>query len=81
MLAAATAIFAYYTFWVFILPFVDSDSKIQSLFPPRDLAIKIPALLLLVGITVVGSFIGLTMVRSGNRAKASSATRKTAKQS
>ena len=42
MLAVATAVFAYYTIWVFVLPFVDESNVLQSFFLPRDFAIKLP---------------------------------------
>jgi len=50
-------------------PFVDHDHPLQSLFPPRVWAIRIPVILILLGCAVVGSFLGIVMIRS-NRKKA-----------
>lgn len=50
-------------------PFVDDDHQLHSLFPPRVWAIRIPVILILLGSTVVGSFLGIVMIRS-NRKKA-----------
>lgn len=50
-------------------PFVDEDHPLQSLFPPRVWAIRIPVILILLGSTVVGSFLASVMIRS-NRKKA-----------
>ncbi|KAK8622080.1 hypothetical protein V6N13_097706 [Hibiscus sabdariffa] len=36
------SIFTYYTFWVIILPFVDSDNFIHNYFLPQEYAILIP---------------------------------------
>ncbi len=88
MLIAATVVFLYYTTWTLLMvrresgrrcstltlwqPFVDSDHFLQSLFPPRVWAIRIPVILILLGSAVVGSFLGLVMIRS-NQKKAAKA--------
>ncbi|KAH9826800.1 putative dolichyl-phosphate mannosyltransferase polypeptide 2 [Teratosphaeria destructans] len=69
MLIAASAVFLYYTIWTLLLPFVDDSHPLQSLFPPRVWAIRIPVILLLLGGAVVGSFLSVVMIRS-NRKKA-----------
>lgn len=55
-------------------PFVDDSHPIQSLFPPRVWAIRIPVILLLLGGAVVGSFLSVVMIRS-NRKKAAKAAK------
>lgn len=45
-------------------PFVDEESFLYSLFPAREWAIRIPVILLLVFLAIVGSFIGVVLVRS-----------------
>jgi dolichyl-phosphate mannosyltransferase polypeptide 2 regulatory subunit len=55
-------------------PFVDDSHPIQSLFPPRVWAIRIPVILLLLGGAVVGSFLSVVMVRS-NRKRAAKAAK------
>lgn len=69
MLAIASAAFGYYTVWVFVLPFVSSTSILQSLFLPRDYAIKLPFLLLLLGLLAVGLFIGSVLIKNAEKAK------------
>lgn len=70
MLGVASAVFVYYSTWVLVLPFVDDSSVLQSFFLPRDYAIKIPILLLLIGGVGVGSFIGSVLVKEANKKKA-----------
>jgi dolichyl-phosphate mannosyltransferase polypeptide 2 regulatory subunit len=53
----------------FLQPFVDDDHQLQNFFPPRVWAIRIPVILILVASAVVGSFLGMVMIRS-NRKKA-----------
>ncbi|PKS06844.1 hypothetical protein jhhlp_006920 [Lomentospora prolificans] len=78
MLVAASVVFLYYTLWV--LPFVDDDHVLQTIFPPRVWAIRIPVILILLGSAVVGSFIGMVMIRSNRKkaAKAKAAAKKKA---
>lgn len=58
-----------------IQPFVDEDHALHSFFPPRVWAIRIPVILILLGSTVVGSFLAVVMIRS-NRKKAAKAKAK-----
>ncbi|EOA81546.1 uncharacterized protein SETTUDRAFT_58079, partial [Exserohilum turcica Et28A] len=69
MLVAATVVFVYYTVWTLFMPFVDDDHILHSLFLPRVWAIRIPVILLILGTTVVGSFLSVVMIKS-NRKKA-----------
>ncbi|KOS18233.1 Dolichol phosphate-mannose biosynthesis regulatory protein [Escovopsis weberi] len=80
MLVAASVIFLYYTIWTLLMPFVDDDHPLQNLFLPRVWAIRIPVILLLLGSAVVGSFVGMVMVRSSRKkaAKAKAAAKKKA---
>lgn len=48
-------------------PFVDTDHPLQSLFPPRVWAIRIPVILILLGSAVVGSFLSVVMIRSNRK--------------
>ena len=61
-------------------PFVDDDHPLQSLFPSRVWAIRIPVILTLLGSAVVGSFLGMVMIKS-NRKKAAKARAAAAKKS
>lgn len=67
MLTIASAVFLYYTIWTLFMPFVDADHPLQSLFPPRVWAIRIPVILILLGSTVVGSFLSVVMIRSNRK--------------
>lgn len=69
MLAVATAVFVYYSAWVFVLPFVDESNILQNFFLPRDYAIKIPVLLLLIAGLGVGSFIGNVLIKKAQKEK------------
>ncbi|EGY15045.1 dolichyl-phosphate mannosyltransferase polypeptide 2 [Verticillium dahliae VdLs.17] len=61
-------------------PFVDDDHPLQSLFPARVWAIRIPVILILLASAVVGSFLGTVMIRSNKKkaAKAKAAAKKKA---
>ncbi|KAK2740996.1 hypothetical protein FQN55_008551 [Onygenales sp. PD_40] len=78
MLLVATAIYLYYTTWTLLMPFVDPGHPLHDLFPPRVWAIRIPVILTLLGSAVVGSFLGVVMIRS-NRKKAAKAKAAAAK--
>lgn len=69
MLAVATAVFSYYTAWVFVLPFLDSDSILHSFFLPREYAITLPFLLLLVAGSGVGLFVGNVLIKNAQKEK------------
>ncbi|KAF2486604.1 dolichol phosphate-mannose biosynthesis regulatory [Neohortaea acidophila] len=74
MLILASTVFLYYTTWTLLMPFIE-DEFVQSFFPPRAWAVRIPVILLLLGGAVVGSFLSLVMIRS-NRKKAAKAAQK-----
>ncbi|KAF2858731.1 hypothetical protein K470DRAFT_272215 [Piedraia hortae CBS 480.64] len=67
MLVVASAVFFYYTVWTLLLPFVNDSHPLQALFPPRVWAIRIPVILLLLGGTVVGTFLASVMIRSNRK--------------
>ncbi|KAK6464888.1 dolichol phosphate-mannose biosynthesis regulatory [Scheffersomyces coipomensis] len=69
MLGVAIAVFTYYTTWVFVLPFVDESNIINSFFLPRDYAIKLPLLLLLLAGLAVGTFIGNVLIKKAQKEK------------
>ncbi|CAI4211792.1 unnamed protein product [Parascedosporium putredinis] len=79
MLVAASVVFLYYTLWVLIMPPYSLRAGNHPL-PPRVWAIRIPVILILLGSAVVGSFIGMVMIRSNRKkaAKAKAATKKKA---
>ena len=60
LFASAVAAYAYYSVWVLLTPFVDKEvAWFHSLFPDRWWAIAVPTALLVLGLTVAGTFAGL----------------------
>jgi dolichyl-phosphate mannosyltransferase polypeptide 2 regulatory subunit len=53
-------------------PFFDASSPIHNYFPAREWAIRLPAFVLVVGLSGIGFFIGST-IRKENRKKAQKA--------
>jgi len=76
MLLVASIVFVYYTIWAILLPFLDNTSPIHDYFPAREWAIRLPAFILVVGLAVIGTFIGLT-IAGENRKKAQKARLRT----
>ncbi|THU80823.1 hypothetical protein K435DRAFT_823589 [Dendrothele bispora CBS 962.96] len=68
MLLAASVVFVYYTTWAIFLPFFDPSSQIHDLFPPREWAVRLPAFILVVGLTGIGFFIGNTVLKEKRKA-------------
>lgn len=58
-------------------PFFDSSSYIHGLFPPREWAVRLPAFILVLGLTVIGIFAGRTIAQE-NKRKAEKARLRTA---
>jgi len=67
LLLISTTVFSYYTLWALLMPFVDEGHVLHAYFPPREYAVKAPALVLVVAGMVAFGFIGVVMVRSGGR--------------
>ncbi|MBN3303584.1 DPM2 protein, partial [Amia calva] len=49
-------LFTYYTIWVIILPFVDSDHVIHRYFLPREYSVILPGVAALVLVLFVGKW-------------------------
>lgn len=47
----------------FVQPFFDASSPVHGWFPSREWAVRIPAFILVVGISAIGTFIGIKVVR------------------
>ncbi|KAK9450016.1 dolichol phosphate-mannose biosynthesis regulatory [Limtongia smithiae] len=68
----SSVVFLYYTVWALFLPFVDDTHPVQNFFPAREWVIRIPVIILLTAVGVIGSFLGTVMVLSNRpRPKAS----------
>jgi len=77
MLLAASTVFIYYTFWAILLPFFDTSNPIHGWFLPREWAVRLPAFILVVGLSAIGFFLGSTIMKE-NRKKAQQARLRTA---
>ncbi|KAK4261477.1 hypothetical protein QN277_004468 [Acacia crassicarpa] len=60
----SVTIFTYYTFWVIILPFVDSNHFIHRYFLPQEYAILIPVSAGVALLCFISIFIGYVMLKS-----------------
>ncbi|CAN0446294.1 unnamed protein product, partial [Ectocarpus sp. 8 AP-2014] len=69
LLLVSITIFVYYTLWVIVLPFVDTSHPVQDFFLPRKYAIAIPTVLVILLVTLVATFIGLTLMKSARKQK------------
>ncbi|XXG69489.1 hypothetical protein AAC387_Pa06g2338 [Persea americana] len=58
------SIFTYYTFWVIILPFVDSDHFIHNYFLPKEFALIIPVFAGVALLSLLSMFIGYVKLKS-----------------
>ncbi|KAI5474437.1 hypothetical protein MNV49_003270 [Pseudohyphozyma bogoriensis] len=67
MLVTSVVVFTYYTIWTLFTPFLPPSSPLLQLFPAREWAIRIPAILMLSGLTAIGAFVGLVMVKSARK--------------
>ncbi|KAJ6630828.1 dolichol phosphate-mannose biosynthesis regulatory [Mycena sp. CBHHK59/15] len=61
----------------FSQPFFDSSSEIHNFFPAREWAVRLPAFILVVGVSAIGAFVGSTIIRE-NRANSQRARLRTA---
>ncbi|KAG8969671.1 hypothetical protein FRC03_001543 [Tulasnella sp. 419] len=70
LLLVASVVFTYYTFWTLITPFLPVDHPAQEYFPSREWAIRIPAFILVLGISAVGAFMGSVLLKESRKRKA-----------
>ncbi|XP_038192994.1 dolichol phosphate-mannose biosynthesis regulatory protein [Arvicola amphibius] len=64
LVAVSLIIFTYYTTWVILLPFIDSQHVIHKYFLPRAYAVLIPLVTGLLLLLLVGLFITYVMLKS-----------------
>ncbi|KAM0937061.1 putative dolichyl-phosphate beta-D-mannosyltransferase [Dioscorea sansibarensis] len=67
--AISLTIFIYYTFWVIILPFVDTDHFIHGYFLPQEFAILIPVFAGVALLCFLCVFVGYVMLKSKAKKK------------
>ncbi|CBQ72065.1 conserved hypothetical protein [Sporisorium reilianum SRZ2] len=63
ILFTALALFGAYTVWAIVLPFLPDDSPVHRWVPDRKWAIILPSLVLAVGLSTVGVYIGVLLRR------------------
>ncbi|KAJ3258564.1 Centrosomal protein of 83 kDa [Boothiomyces macroporosus] len=71
MMFISFIVFTYYSTWVFIVPFLTPDHYLHSLFLPYEWAIRIPVLLLVIGIALIGGFVSYVLSKSAKSKKQS----------
>ncbi|XP_072738820.1 dolichol phosphate-mannose biosynthesis regulatory protein [Ciconia boyciana] len=71
LVAFSLVLFVYYTLWIIILPFIDSDHVIHQYFLPREYAVIIPVVAGLLLLLFIGVFIMVVMWKSRKPAKKS----------
>jgi dolichol phosphate-mannose biosynthesis regulatory protein len=54
----------------YLQPLLPADSGLHDKFPPREWAVRLPAFILLVGLTGIGGFLGMTMMKEAQKKKA-----------
>ncbi|XP_006835041.1 PREDICTED: dolichol phosphate-mannose biosynthesis regulatory protein [Chrysochloris asiatica] len=64
LVAVSLIIFTYYTIWVILLPFIDSQHVIHKYFLPRAYAVGIPLAVGLLLLLFVGLFITCVMLKN-----------------
>uniref|UniRef100_A0A8C7E994 Dolichol phosphate-mannose biosynthesis regulatory protein n=1 Tax=Nothoprocta perdicaria TaxID=30464 RepID=A0A8C7E994_NOTPE len=71
MVAFSLTVFVYYTVWIIVLPFIDSEHGIHRYFLPREYAIIIPVVAGLLLLLFIGIFIVVVMWKNRKPAKKS----------
>ncbi|XP_031457468.1 dolichol phosphate-mannose biosynthesis regulatory protein [Phasianus colchicus] len=71
LVAFSLVLFVYYTLWIIVLPFIDSDHSIHHYFLPREYAVIIPVVAGLLLLLFIGVFIMVVMWKSRKPARKS----------
>ncbi|XP_032088320.1 dolichol phosphate-mannose biosynthesis regulatory protein [Thamnophis elegans] len=61
LVAFSLVLFAYYTIWIIVLPFIESDHLVHKYFLPREYSVIIPVVAGLVLLLFIGTFISIVM--------------------
>ncbi|XP_070614844.1 dolichol phosphate-mannose biosynthesis regulatory protein [Erythrolamprus reginae] len=64
-------LFAYYTIWIIVLPFIESDHLVHKYFLPREYSVIIPVVAGLVLLLFIGTFIAIVMWKNQKSEKKS----------
>ncbi|XP_071430658.1 dolichol phosphate-mannose biosynthesis regulatory protein [Pithys albifrons albifrons] len=71
LVAFSLVLFVYYTLWIIVLPFIDSDHGIHQYFLAREYAVIIPVVAGLLLLLFIGVFIMIVMWKSRKPARKS----------
>uniref|UniRef100_A0A6J0TSK6 Dolichol phosphate-mannose biosynthesis regulatory protein n=1 Tax=Pogona vitticeps TaxID=103695 RepID=A0A6J0TSK6_9SAUR len=71
LVAFSLTLFIYYTIWIIVLPFIESDHVIHTYFLPREYSVIIPVVAGLLLLLFVGTFIAIIMWKNRKSAKKS----------
>ncbi|XP_048369531.1 dolichol phosphate-mannose biosynthesis regulatory protein isoform X1 [Sphaerodactylus townsendi] len=71
LVAFSLAVFTYYTTWIIILPFIESDHIIHKYFLPREYSVIIPVVAGLLLLLFVGVFIAIVVWKNKKPSKKS----------
>uniref|UniRef100_A0A670KF48 Dolichol phosphate-mannose biosynthesis regulatory protein n=2 Tax=Podarcis muralis TaxID=64176 RepID=A0A670KF48_PODMU len=71
LVAFSLILFAYYTVWIIILPFIEVDHLIHKYFLPREYSVIIPVVAGLVLLLFIGTFIATITWKNRKTAKKS----------
>ncbi|XP_040929192.1 dolichol phosphate-mannose biosynthesis regulatory protein isoform X2 [Betta splendens] len=56
LVAFSLVLFTYYSVWVIVLPFVDSDHVLHQYFLPQEFSVILPAVAAVVALLCIGAF-------------------------
>ncbi|KAI0328595.1 dolichol phosphate-mannose biosynthesis regulatory protein Dpm2, partial [Cubamyces sp. BRFM 1775] len=62
LLLFVASVFLYYSVWTLLLPFLVDSSPVHAWFPSREWAIRIPTLLVILGLSSIALFLGARIV-------------------
>ncbi|XP_039620293.1 dolichol phosphate-mannose biosynthesis regulatory protein isoform X1 [Polypterus senegalus] len=62
-------LFTYYSIWVIVLPFVNSDHAIHHYFLPREYSVILPVVAALVLVLFIGGFITVVLWKNKQKKK------------
>ncbi|KAG8447968.1 hypothetical protein GDO86_015174 [Hymenochirus boettgeri] len=71
LVALSSFIFLYYTVWVVLLPFIDSDHAVHNFFLPREYSVLLPLTAALILLLFIGIFVSYITWKSKNPKKKS----------
>ncbi|PWN49702.1 hypothetical protein IE53DRAFT_131570 [Violaceomyces palustris] len=69
LLLCTVILFTYFTAWSLFTPFFPADSQLHVYFPGRLWAIRLPSLILVLGLGIVGVFIGVLVVKETDQSQ------------